>query len=161
MLKAILFDLDDTLLGNSMDTFIPAYFQALTRYVAEWIPPDSPQVQVGREVERKDGFANAGFSQLLEDPDLEGVDLDILDVNFDEVAEVPVPGGGYNQDTYFMSKTVRECDVLIDVPVLKVITSVGLTNAMKNFVGIAPGLVYGWSKSEGYPPGSGNPGTPQ
>jgi FMN phosphatase YigB (HAD superfamily) len=39
MLKAILFDLDDTLLGNSMETFVPAYFQALTRYVAHLIPP--------------------------------------------------------------------------------------------------------------------------
>jgi len=30
---------DDTLLGNSMETFIPAYFQALTRHVAHLIPP--------------------------------------------------------------------------------------------------------------------------
>ena len=40
MLKAVLFDLDDTLLLNSMDVFIPAYFQALTRYVAHLIPPE-------------------------------------------------------------------------------------------------------------------------
>jgi len=40
MLKAILFDLDDTLLGNSMETFMPAYFQALTRWTAHLIPSD-------------------------------------------------------------------------------------------------------------------------
>jgi HAD superfamily hydrolase (TIGR01549 family) len=40
MLKAILFDLDDTLLGNSMDSFIPAYFQALTEYMSHLIAPD-------------------------------------------------------------------------------------------------------------------------
>jgi len=40
MLKAILFDLDDTLLVNSMDTFVLAYFQALTRYVGHRIPPE-------------------------------------------------------------------------------------------------------------------------
>jgi FMN phosphatase YigB (HAD superfamily) len=40
MLKAILFDLDDTLLGNPMDIFIPVYFQALTRSVAHLIPPE-------------------------------------------------------------------------------------------------------------------------
>jgi FMN phosphatase YigB (HAD superfamily) len=40
MLKAILFDLDDTLLGNSMDTFILAYFQAVTHYVGTRIPPE-------------------------------------------------------------------------------------------------------------------------
>ena len=32
-----------------------------------------------------------------------------------------------------------------------------MTNAMKNFVGIAPGTVYGWPKMRGYPPRSGNP----
>ena len=40
MLKAVLFDLDDTLLGNAMDTFLPAYFQALTRYLDHLIPPE-------------------------------------------------------------------------------------------------------------------------
>jgi FMN phosphatase YigB (HAD superfamily) len=39
MLRAVLFDLDDTLLGNAMDTFLPAYFQALTRYLAHLVPP--------------------------------------------------------------------------------------------------------------------------
>lgn len=40
MLKAILLDLDDTLLLNNMETFIPAYFQALTRYMGDRIPPE-------------------------------------------------------------------------------------------------------------------------
>jgi len=40
MFRAILFDLDDTLLGNSMERFVLAYFQALTRYVAHLILPD-------------------------------------------------------------------------------------------------------------------------
>ncbi|MGD2177811.1 MAG: HAD family hydrolase [Anaerolineae bacterium] len=40
MLRAVLFDLDDTLLGNAMDTFLPAYFQALTRYLDHLIPPE-------------------------------------------------------------------------------------------------------------------------
>ena len=127
---------------------------------AEWIPPDSPEVQVGSEVERKDGFANAGFSQLLDDSDLEGVDLDILDVNFDEVAEVSVPDGGYAQDKWKMPLSILECDFLISVPVLKIHGTISMTNAMKNFIGIAPGMVYGWPKMRGYPPRSGNPGIP-
>jgi FMN phosphatase YigB (HAD superfamily) len=40
MLKAVLFDLDDTLLKNPMEAFVPAYFQALTRYAAHLVPPD-------------------------------------------------------------------------------------------------------------------------
>ncbi|OQY23990.1 MAG: hypothetical protein B6I35_02510 [Anaerolineaceae bacterium 4572_32.2] len=39
MLKAILFDLDDTLLGNPMETFMPAYFQGIGAHVAHLIPP--------------------------------------------------------------------------------------------------------------------------
>jgi FMN phosphatase YigB (HAD superfamily) len=36
----LLLDLDDTCLGNSMDTFIPAYLQALGEYVTEFISPE-------------------------------------------------------------------------------------------------------------------------
>lgn len=39
MLQAILFDLDDTLIGNSMDTFIPAYLGALSQHVSHKFSP--------------------------------------------------------------------------------------------------------------------------
>ena len=39
MTKAILFDLDDTLLDNKMETFLPKYLEALTARVAHLIPP--------------------------------------------------------------------------------------------------------------------------
>jgi len=58
MLKAILFDLDDTLLGNSMDAFILAYFQALTQHVARLIPPErliSELLRATRAMETNDG----------------------------------------------------------------------------------------------------------
>lgn len=35
MTRAILFDLDDTLLGNDMDVFMPLYFKLLSDYTAE------------------------------------------------------------------------------------------------------------------------------
>jgi HAD superfamily hydrolase (TIGR01549 family) len=40
MLKAVLFDLDDTLLGNHMDTFIPRYFSLLGKYAEAHLPRD-------------------------------------------------------------------------------------------------------------------------
>jgi len=58
MFKAILFDLDDTLLGNSMERFVPAYFQALTRYVAHLIQPDrliAELLRATRAMEANDG----------------------------------------------------------------------------------------------------------
>jgi len=39
-MKAILFDLDGTLISNSMDTFLPAYFSALVKKVDGLIPAD-------------------------------------------------------------------------------------------------------------------------
>jgi FMN phosphatase YigB (HAD superfamily) len=40
MTLTLLLDLDDTCLGNSMDTFIPAYLQALGDYLASYVAPD-------------------------------------------------------------------------------------------------------------------------
>ena len=40
MLKALLLDLDDTLLANPMEPFIRAYFQALGAYMAHLVPPE-------------------------------------------------------------------------------------------------------------------------
>lgn len=40
MLQAILFDLDDTLLGNKMDSFLPHYFKLLGEYAAALLDKD-------------------------------------------------------------------------------------------------------------------------
>ncbi len=39
-MKAILFDLDGTLIANSMETFLPAYFSALVKKVRTLVPSD-------------------------------------------------------------------------------------------------------------------------
>jgi HAD superfamily hydrolase (TIGR01549 family) len=79
MLKAILFDLDDTLLGNSMDSFIPAYFQALTRHMGHLIPPDrliaalmrstaSAMANDGTGLTNEQAFAAAFYPELGYEP---------------------------------------------------------------------------------------------
>jgi len=40
MLKTILLDLDDTLLDNQMERFLPAYFQRLGDYMSDTFAPD-------------------------------------------------------------------------------------------------------------------------
>lgn len=40
MIQAVLFDLDDTLLGNHLDTFLPSYFALLGRYAESIMPRD-------------------------------------------------------------------------------------------------------------------------
>jgi FMN phosphatase YigB (HAD superfamily) len=39
LIRSILFDLDDTLLDNAMETFLPKYLEALTARVAHLVPP--------------------------------------------------------------------------------------------------------------------------
>ncbi len=125
-----------------------------------WIPAERA-AEFGDMLENPDGagdgFAIAGYRALLADPELAGIDLDIVDLNLDEAQPVQVPGGGYVFQTYYIPTTILECDFLITVPVLKVIGAVGMTNALKNFVGIAPGAIYGWPKMRGTP---GHPGLP-
>lgn len=57
MISALLFDLDDTLLGSSMDEFLPPYFQLVMQRVAHLVPPErfvrqlmrSTQVMIANE----------------------------------------------------------------------------------------------------------------
>lgn len=126
-----------------------------------WVPPERTEViELLPWVEVADGFARAGYRQLFDDADLTGVRLDIVDLNFDELAEVPVPGGGLASASFRLPQTILQADVLIDVPVLKITGMVGMTVAMKNLVGIIPGMAYGWPKSSGFPPDSDNRGIP-
>ncbi len=40
VIRAVLFDLDDTLLSNDMDRFLPAYLQLLAQEMADLVPPE-------------------------------------------------------------------------------------------------------------------------
>ena len=55
-----------------------------------------------------------------------------------------MPNGGSVWEKYYVPRTILECDVLINVPVMKVHDVIGMTVAMKNNIGIAPGMIYGW-----------------
>jgi FMN phosphatase YigB (HAD superfamily) len=78
MLEAVLFDLDDTLLGNAMDTFLPAYFRALTRYLDHLIPPErliadlmratkAMDANPNRELTNEEAFASVFYPLLKRD----------------------------------------------------------------------------------------------
>lgn len=57
-LKALLLDLDDTLIDNAMDTFIPAYFRALEAFVAGVVDPGrfiEELLNATRAMDRNDG----------------------------------------------------------------------------------------------------------
>jgi uncharacterized protein (DUF362 family) len=127
----------------------------------EWIAPDVPGADTTM-AQVEDGWAAAGYRDLLRDPELGGIRLDLVDLNIDEAILTPVPEPWYAREKYWVPRTVLECDALIDVPVMKIHDGPGMTCAMKNFVGIAPGLKYGWHKAKGVPgQGPGIPHTSQ
>ena len=102
----------------------------------------------------------AGFQTLLDDPDLEGVNLRLSNLNgsppedpWQDLILVEVPGGGYadhQKGKYWIHKDVLNADVFITIPVMK-IHNTGITVALKNQIGIAPSDRYGFSKSNGVP----------
>jgi FMN phosphatase YigB (HAD superfamily) len=103
MFKAILFDLDDTLLVNSIDTFIPAYFQALGKYLAHLIPPKrlvSEIMRATKAMEENDGtgltneetFASVFYPAVgIEREELEPVFVQFYIEEFPKLRELTRP----------------------------------------------------------------------
>ncbi len=60
MLKAVLLDLDDTLLANDMATFIPAYLHALSAAVGHLVPPGNLLIELMRATEAMDANVGTG-----------------------------------------------------------------------------------------------------
>jgi len=97
----------------------------------------------------------AGYQDLLTDPDLEGVDLRLSNLNgpWEDLVEVEIPYGGYadfQKGKVRVHKDVLNADVFINVPVMK-IHNMGITVALKNNIGLYPSTLYGFSKDRGVP----------
>ncbi|MEA2063608.1 MAG: DUF362 domain-containing protein [Gemmatimonadota bacterium] len=117
-----------------------------------WATPGTPNV---RSWALKDGYTITGYKAMIEslqsDPEYPDLDLEWVDLNYDDTVEVQVPEPRLSdcQTSFFLPKTIAEADFLINVPVLKV-HSTRITVGLKNYVGVLPGMVYGWSKDAGY-----------
>ncbi|MCC7176314.1 MAG: DUF362 domain-containing protein [Bryobacterales bacterium] len=84
-----------------------------------------------------------------------GKKFDYVDLSYDVVRDaagnplrVAVPrlngvGSFSNRQEYFITNTIRNCDFLLNVPVMKVHENCGTTACFKNYVGTAPRCVYG------------------
>lgn len=106
----------------------------------------------------------AGYQDLLVDPYLEGINFKLINLNgpTSDLIEVNIPGGKKTaapfNGKYYVHKLVKKASVYISIPVLK-IHNTGITCALKNQIGIAPGYYYGYNKTKGIDK-FGNP-TPQ
>ena len=95
-----------------------------------------------------DGFAAAGYRDMVKELRQQGLNIECLDLNFDQVRSLEVPGGGLATDEYSVAATVMAADAWINCPVAKTHGS-KITCCMKNHFGLLPGRVYGWGKSNG------------
>lgn len=98
-------------------------------------------------------WENSGYTDLLTDKDLSGVNLRLLNLNqtIDDIIEVDLGDKGMSAiqgSVYGVHKEELEADAYIVVPVLK-IHNTGITNALKLQVGSAPGCYYGYNKIKG------------
>jgi uncharacterized protein (DUF362 family) len=98
-------------------------------------------------------WGTTGYIDLLKDPQLEGFNFTLLNLNqsLEDLVEVDLGSAGTSapQGTrYHVHRAELEADVYIAVPVLK-IHNTGITNALKLQIGTAPGCYYGYNKASG------------
>jgi uncharacterized protein (DUF362 family) len=126
----------------------PACHVVIGEAAGGWCPDSSyshnPSIPVA------DGFDQAGYRTMVADPIFAGKKIDIVDLNLDSSTVVAVDPPSYARTSYYIPKTLLRASCVIDAPVMKVHVT-GITCALKNNIGVLPGLVYGWWKAVGYP----------
>jgi len=99
-----------------------------------------------------------GYPALLDELKGLGINVDTVNLNggctkdpLQNLTERSVPNGGYatpQKGKYYIHNAITQADVYITVPVLKV-HNPGITAALKNQIGTAPGNRYGFNKVKG------------
>lgn len=99
-----------------------------------------------------------GYPAVLDELKALGINVDTVNLNggctvnpLQNLSERIVPNGGYatpQHGKYYIHNAITSADVYITVPVLKV-HNPGITAALKNQIGTAPGNRYGFNKVKG------------
>src|SRR4030042_1728970 len=98
-------------------------------------------------------WENSGYTDLLTDPYLTGINFRFLNLNkaYSDLVAVTLgskANAAPHNGSYYVHREELEADVFICIPVLK-IHDTGITNALKNQIGTAPGVYYGYNKMKG------------
>jgi uncharacterized protein (DUF362 family) len=96
---------------------------------------------------------NSGYQDLLDDPYLSGINFRLFNLNqtYDQLTEVNLGSkatAAPHNGSYHVHQEELAADVYISIPVLK-IHDTGITCALKNQIGTAPGVYYGYNKMNG------------
>ena len=89
-----------------------------------------------------------GILEVLRLSDYVGpLNSSFVDLNTDEVSEVPTRTKASKLKSLFLPKTVLGADFVVSMPKMKTHHWVGATLSLKNMFGIVPGNCYGWPKN--------------
>jgi uncharacterized protein (DUF362 family) len=73
--------------------------------------------------------------------------IEFVDLNYDDVFVQKNRLGFTRLRQLYLPATLRHADLVVSLPKLKTHHWVGVTCAMKNLLGVMPGLCYGWPKN--------------
>ncbi len=122
------------------DTTDPAIVEALIYIIKERNPS---VIWVGDGTGEGDTMSNFDFLGYSSIASIPGVEL--VDLNYGDIVDVTVPGGGYVFDSFKFNSKIVEADVFISLACMKTHSTAVVTLGMKNLVGISAGSVYGVS----------------
>ncbi len=123
---------------------MPQVTEALIGFLREEMGVESVVVGEGITFRRDPHaiLADTGYGEMLDRLDVEFVDL-----NYDDLVKIPLRGGYARMDALFVARTVAEADALISVPKLKTHHWTQISGSVKNLFGIVPGAKYGFPKN--------------
>ena len=117
----------------------------ITEGAAEWTPAERSGKQVdGWTTDWEGAFGGLSYKGMIADFSRRcpGVRFELLDLNFADYLEVPVPRKrrppGVSQTTYFIPRVILSCDRLISVAPLRTDAAMGVSLSVKNYFGIHP-----------------------
>lgn len=119
------------------DTTDPAIVKALIDLIKQRNPSVIWVAEGSGEGNTIENFMALGYSEIA---DISGVEL--VDLNYGDLVEVSIPGGGYVFNSFMFNKKVVEADVFISLACMKTHSIAVVTLGMKNLVGISAGSVY-------------------
>ena len=81
------------------------------------------------------------------EPVLRDAKLPFVDLNTDDLFEVPNRTGFSRLGSLHLPQTLRRADLIVSLPKMKTHHWTGVTLSMKNLFGVMPGIHYGWPKN--------------
>jgi uncharacterized protein (DUF362 family) len=119
------------------DTTDPAIVRALINIIKERNPSIIWVGDGSGEGNTMQNFDFLGYSSIASIPGVELVDL-----NYGDIVNVSLPGGGYDFNSFMFNSKIAEADVFISLACMKTHDTAVVTLGMKNLVGISAGSVY-------------------